>query len=101
MVRQAHHRAQDEAARLDEEPAQPLHTVVRHPAGGALQVAGDIVEDGPAGESHVGLDAASVLHQPALLQGHAKADDEDVGPDRVDLLDHGLVFCAVGEFYRS
>jgi len=83
-----------EAARLDEQPAQSLQAVVRHPTGGTAQFAGDVIEHRTTGESYVRLDTVPVFHQPAFLQGHPQAHDEDIRFDSIDLLDHGLVFRA-------
>src|SRR5918997_3246536 len=88
--------AAPQPAGLDEEPGQPLESVVGEDARAAPEPSGGVVEDGPAGQGDPDVEPVVVLHQPALLQGHAEANEKDVGPRGVDLGHHRPVLRAPG-----
>jgi hypothetical protein len=76
---------------LDEEPREPFEAVVREEPWSPAQLAGGVVEDGPAGEGDADVQLVPVLHKPAFLKRHPEAKKEHVGPGGVDLRHGGPV----------
>ena len=65
---------------LYEEPRQPLEAIVGEEARSPAKLARDVVEHGATGEGDASIYPLPVLHKPALLERHAEANEEYVGP---------------------
>ena len=91
----------EQPLRVLQQAVEPLEVMFLHPLGGALDVAGFVVEGG-ADADHQGTDTVLMGGHPALLLGGAEPHPDKVRLRCVDLLDdlHILLGCQLPEGRR-